>query len=137
MIELFKSIWNVYNTSTTFKTALTGGFHYGKAPQNCAMPYAVYSSGDTTNEDTFDVCITNIPIQINIYTNINTDVTACFTILKACKALYKNRALTVTSAFNATLAEEMVIPPINLDGIKWMAVISFNCLLQETQEITR
>ena len=131
MIELFKSIWAVYNTSTTFKTALTGGFHYGKAPQNCAMPYAVYSAGETLKEDTFGVEISDIPVQINIYTDIASDVTACFTILKACKALYRNTVLTVSGAWDVQLAKEMEVPPTNLDGIKWMAVISFNCLLQE------
>lgn len=131
MIELFKSVWNVYNTSTTFKTALLGGFHYGKAPQVCALPYAVYSSGETLDESTFGVEITDIPIQINIYTDIASDVTACFTILKACKALYRNTVLTVTGAYNVTLSKEMEIPPKNYDGVKWMAVISFNCLLQE------
>ena len=131
MIELFKSVWSTYNTSTTFKTALIGGFHYGKAPQDCALPYAVYSSGETLKEDTFGVEISDIPIQINIYTNIASDVTACFTILKACKALYRNTTLTVTGAWDVLLTKEMEIPPQNLDGIKWMAVISFNCLLQE------
>lgn len=131
MIELFKSIWNEYNTSTTFKGLLTGGFHYGKAPQDCALPYAVYSSGETLNEDTFGVEISDIPIQINIYTDIASDVTACFTILAACKALYRNKTLTVVDAWDVTLSKEMEMPPVNLDGIKWMAVIEFNCLLQE------
>ena len=132
MIELFKSVWSTYNTSTTFKTALTGGFHYGKAPQGCSLPYAVYSGGETLNEDTFGSEISDIPIQINIYTDIESDVTACFTILKACKALYRNTVLTVSGAYNVTLIKEMEISPVNLDGVKWMAVISFNCLYQET-----
>ena len=132
MKELMQAIYTRYNTSTTFKGLLaTGAFYYGRGKQDGALPYCVYTSGETINEDTFKKTISEVTIQMNLYTESDTTSSTCFDLLEACRLLFEDQVLTVTDYYDVLLTKIMEIPPMNIDGIKWMAVIEFNCLLQK------
>lgn len=133
MKELMQAIYTEYNNSTTFKGLLaTGAFYYGRGKQDDNFPYCVYTSSQTDNLNTYSETIDEIPIQMNIYTKSDSSSSECFDVLQACKDLFEDAVLTVTNHYDVLLTKIMEIPPVNIDGIKWMAVIEFNVILQKT-----
>jgi len=132
MKALMEAIYTKYNASTTFKGLLsTGAFRYGRAKQNESLPYCVYTAGDTGYENIYRKVISEIPIQMNLYTKSDTDVEPAFDLLEACRLLFENQVLTMSGYYDATLIKIMEVPPVNIDGIKWMSVIEFNAVLQK------
>lgn len=132
MKELMQAIYTQYNSSTAFKGLLaTGAFYYGRGTQDDNFPYCVYTASQTLNENTFSSVISEVPIQMNLYTKSDTSSAPCFDLLESCRELYENKILSVSDSYDVVLSKIMEIPPINIDGIKWMAVIEFNAILQK------
>ena len=129
MKNLSTAIYTKYNTSTTFKAALTGGFYYSQAPNGCSYPYAVYSFFGVTPEDTFSEEINDVSIQINIYSEKSSS-TECFNLVDYCKSLFTGAVLTVLTHENVTLIKEKETPPMKVND-EWMGVLEFSCFLQE------
>lgn len=131
MLDLMKAIYSRYDNSTTFKGLLdAGAFYYGRAPQGKDNNYCVYTGLDTLDEKTFRSVIDDIPIQFNIYTKSDTTAVKCFEILEACVELFENQKIEVDNHYDVIFDKSLQVPPVNIDGIKWMAVVEFNVILQ-------
>ena len=93
MQALLTGIYGRYNTTNTFKTALTGGMYLEMAPQGTNLPYATYSLITGRPDYYFSEMFEIAGIQFDIYAQTNAVRQDLYTKLTA---LYDDCKPTVT-----------------------------------------
>lgn len=142
MLQLFQAIYDrVLNSADglAFRNLLdddpetTKAFYYGRARQDKDIQqYCVYSGFETIDEKVYRAVIDNVPIQFNNYSRSSSAV-PCINAHNACKELFENIKLPVTDYYDVIFNKVLEVPPVDIDGIKWMAVLEFNVLLQKRE----
>jgi len=139
MIELFQAINDRISgvDGAAYRVLLdTNAFYYGRAPQSESIQnYCVYTGLQTIDEKVFRVAIDQAPIQFNNYSKSASSAAGCFALHKECKELFENQKIEIDNYYDVVFNKILEVPPVNLDGIKWMSVIEFNVLLQRKAEI--
>ena len=137
MIDFFAAIQTKFDDSTEQAAidlrALLTSFKYGKGDQGGLLPYGVYFGGESLPDNVFRGSIDIVPVQMNFYSDYKRSASQCFQALRLAKDLFNNTILPVDNHYNILLSKIMEVPPKNIDDIRWMAVIEFNCLLQKRE----
>ena len=129
MNNLITAIYTLFSTTNDFNTNLGGRLYYGKTPQKCEYPYAVYFGVTSSPEDTFGEEIDEVSFQFNIYSDENSSVEVS-NLLTDCRNLFDKKDLEVTGSKDVYLTREFSTPPWNNDEI-WVSSIEFSTLIQE------
>lgn len=130
MMNFLKAVYTLIKTINAFNTAIGGRVYYGEAPQEGAMPYAVYFGLPFNEENSFTEDLDDVSFQINVYSDLDSPLSSGDIIEKA-RALLDGATLTVTGADPITLMREIQTPPWK-DGDNWVSTITFNGFLEAT-----
>lgn len=127
MKDFFAAIYTLGTSANDFNAAVGGRFYYGMAPQDCALPYAVFFGVSETPGDTFTEEIDEIAIQVNIYSD-KQSASESMDIYKKCRSLFDSAAVQV-GGLDVLLEREMSTPPWK-DDDRWTISVEFTATIQ-------
>jgi hypothetical protein len=133
MEKFFTDFYTAYGT-TDFASSLTGGLHFGRAPQDTSYPFGVYFSTSVTPafEETFTADIEDLYLQINIYSDSSSPLEAT-QLLDDCIESFDGLKVTVTDTADAVMKRALILPPIRAtydDRDLWQATAEFSIKYQ-------
>lgn len=127
MRELFTAIYSKLSGSA-FEVSATGLYLY-QAPQERAMPYAVYQLISNVPEYTFTSIHEEILIQFNLFSDSTTDeqVSDMYSDLKA---LYDDCDLTITGYRHVRMVRDLAILTKE-DEETWKYTVQYRVLIEK------
>jgi hypothetical protein len=128
MNQLFKAIYSKFRDGGDYFDAIEGRLYYGRAPQNCELPYAVFFGVTSTPEDTFGEEIDEISVQFNNYSDYSS-YTQAGDLLEECRDCFDKKSIEVVDRRDVILNREFSTPPWEHDVV-WVTSIEFSALMQ-------
>ncbi|MCP4161227.1 MAG: DUF3168 domain-containing protein [Deltaproteobacteria bacterium] len=121
MNDLKKAIWS--NFVTGYKA------WYEEAPENTPYPYCVWQIISDVAEDTFTEEISDLEIQINVFSD-NKSSFECDDIAEKVIDHYKKTLIPVDNHYSIKLFRILTIPAFRNDGA-WQSTISFQGYIEK------
>jgi hypothetical protein len=112
MKALMTGIYNLFNTSNTFKTAIGSRFYYEQAPEQTIFPYCVYFLLPFDNDFTFKkgIVFKDGMLQINIYSNLSSPSEST-DLMDYCDTLFDSASISITGYNLITCDNNLTINP--------------------------
>lgn len=135
MEELLTGIYNLFNTSNSLNTALSGRFYLGFAPQGSSSPYGVYFVVTSNYDFMFRPASTGnqyeeVIIQMNFYSK-NSSSSEVRTILGYAKTLFDFCNPTVSGYVVSTFERQWSLVEWIPEDEMWQGLLQYRVLLNK------
>jgi hypothetical protein len=135
MKALITGIYNLFNTSNTFKTAIGSRFYFGMAPQESIYPYGIYFIVTSSYDFQFKPSVSGMQweeaiIQMNMYSK-NSSASEVTDLIGYAQTLFDFCSPTVTGYTVSTFEREWT----RIDWIPeeqvWQGILQYRVLLNK------